>query len=126
MLSAIRSKRPEIEKVIFSGPCTIVLWSDGDKTMVRCENELFDKEKGLAMAIAKKFLGTNTSKSNYYDIFEKWIPEEEEAEEVSYYSVRKFAKLLGISESTILRYLRNGKILGARKEKGKWVIPFPG
>lgn len=64
---------PEIKNVIFSGPCTIVIWSDGDKTIVRCNDKKFDKEKGLAMAIAKKFLGTNKSKSNYNDIFKKWI-----------------------------------------------------
>ena len=65
-----------IKNVVFSGPCTIVQWSDGDKTIVRCENEDFDKEKGLAMAIVKKLFGTNESKSNYNDIFKKWIPEE--------------------------------------------------
>ncbi len=64
---------PEIKNVIFSGPYTIVMWSDGDKTIVRCDDENFDKEKGLAMAISKKFLGTNKSKSNYNDIFKKWI-----------------------------------------------------
>lgn len=66
------SKRPEIKKVIYSGPCTIVLWSDGDKTIVRCKNEEFDKEKGLAMVVTKKFMGTNASKSNYNNIFKKW------------------------------------------------------
>lgn len=65
-----------IEKVIFSGNRTVVLWSDGDKTIVKANCEAFDREKGLAMAIAKKVLGTNPSKSNYYDIFKKWIPEE--------------------------------------------------
>ena len=59
-----------IKNVIFSGPCTIVQWTDGDKTIVRCENENFDKEKGLAMAIAKKALG---NEGNYYDVFKKWI-----------------------------------------------------
>ena len=67
-----------IKNVIFSGPCTIVQWTDGDKTIVRCENENFDKEKGLAMAIVKKLFGTNESKSNYNDIFKKWLPEEKD------------------------------------------------
>ena len=66
-------EKVEIKKVIFNGPCTIVSWSDGDRTIVRCNSEDFDKEKGLAMAITKKFLGTNKSKSNYNDIFKKWI-----------------------------------------------------
>lgn len=58
---------PGIKKVIFSNPCTIVLWDDGTKTMVRAQGkERFDREKGLAMAIAKKALG---NKGNYYDTF---------------------------------------------------------
>lgn len=65
-----------IAKVIFSGPVTVVLWSDGSKTLVRCQNDdAFDPEKGLAMAIAKKFFG---NKGKYYDEFKKWLPEEEE------------------------------------------------
>ena len=63
-----------IKKVIFSDPCTIVIWSDGTKTIVRCTDEKFDKEKGLAMCIAKKSLG---NKGKYYDVFKKWIEEEE-------------------------------------------------
>lgn len=58
---------PGIKKVIFSNPCTIVLWDDGTKTMVRAQGkERFDREKGLAMAIAKKALG---NKGSYYDTF---------------------------------------------------------
>lgn len=65
----------EIEKVIFSPPATIVFWSDETKTVVKCNGEKFDKEKGLAMAIAKKTLG---NKGNYYEVFKEWIPEEED------------------------------------------------
>ena len=66
----------EIFKVIFNDPCTIVLWSDKTKTIVRCqEGDVFDPEKGLAMAIVKKMNG-NTGK--YCDIFKKWVPEEKE------------------------------------------------
>lgn len=66
-----------IKNVIFSGPVTTVIWNDGTKTHVRCENEDFDKEKGLAMCIAKKALG---NKGRYYDIFKEWIKEDEEIE----------------------------------------------
>lgn len=61
----------QIQNVIFNDPATIVLWNDGTKTVVKAENEDFDPEKGLAMAIAKKALG---NKGNYYDIFKKWLP----------------------------------------------------
>ena len=65
----------EIEKVIFNEPATIVIWSDGTKTVVKCANEEFDKEKGLAMAICKRVLG---NKGNYFNEFRKWIKDEEE------------------------------------------------
>ena len=68
-----------IEKVIFNNPATIVFWTDGTKTVVKCsENDIYDPEKGFAMAVAKKFLGTNKSHSNYMDVFKKWLPKEEE------------------------------------------------
>ena len=53
-----RSILPKIEKVIYNGPATIVKWADGTKTVVKCcEDDMFDPEKGLAMAISKKALG---------------------------------------------------------------------
>lgn len=68
-----------IKKVIHNDPATIVYWLDDSKTVVKCgENDIYDPEKGLAMAIAKKFLG---NKGNYYDTFKKWLPEEDEEEE---------------------------------------------
>ena len=67
---------PDIKKVIFNDPCTIVLWRDGTKTIVRCgEDDIFDPEKGLAMAISKKALG---NKRNYYEVFKEWLPKEKE------------------------------------------------
>lgn len=68
---------PSIEKVIFNDPATIVMWSDGTKTVVKAEGEDFDKEKGLAMAISKKALG---NQGNYYEEFKKWIPEEKKSQ----------------------------------------------
>lgn len=65
----------KIDNVIFNKPATIVFWNDGTKTIVRVNNEEFDPEKGLAMAIAKKALG---NKGKYYDEFKKWLPKEDE------------------------------------------------
>ena len=49
-----------IKNVIFDEPATIVYWVDGSKTVVICqEGDIYDEEKGLAMAIAKKALGNN-------------------------------------------------------------------
>lgn len=61
-----------INKVHYSGDKTIVMWGDGTKTMVtRGENEVFDPEKGLVMAIAKKAFG---NQGNYYNQIKKYIP----------------------------------------------------
>lgn len=74
---AINKSKPgwSIKQVIFSDPATIVLWQDGSKTVVKCENEVYDPEKGLAMALSKKMLG---NKGNYFDVFRKWLPEDYE------------------------------------------------
>lgn len=64
------SIRFDIKDVIFNDPATIVLWADGTKTVVKAENEPFDPEKGLAMAISKRALG---GKYNYYDTFKKYV-----------------------------------------------------
>lgn len=70
---------PSIKKVIFNDPATIVFWSDGSKTVVKCQDgDIYDPEKGLAMAISKKALG---NKGNYCNEFKKWLPEDEEEEE---------------------------------------------
>ena len=60
-----------IKDVIFNDPATIVFWTDGSKTVVKCEKgETFDPEKGLAMAISKKVLGNDYG---YYETFAKYI-----------------------------------------------------
>ena len=61
----------EITNVIYNDPATIVFWSDNTKTIVKATNEKFDPEKGLAMAIAKKYYG---NQGNYFNHLKKWIP----------------------------------------------------
>lgn len=62
--------RPTPKKVIFSGPATTILWNDGTKTTVKCQEdaEYFDEEKGIAMCYLKKMFG---NKGNYNNIFRK-------------------------------------------------------
>lgn len=69
-LTGTRPTLPTIEKVIFNDPATIVYWADGTKTIVKSHDELFDPEKGLAMAISKKALG---NQGNYFEVFKKHI-----------------------------------------------------
>lgn len=68
-----------IKDVIFNPPATIVFWIDGSKTVVKAQNdEPFDPEKGLAMAIAKKSLG---NQGNYFETIKKWTKPYYEVEE---------------------------------------------
>lgn len=67
VLSTLGINFPKIERVIFNGPATIVFWQD----------DTFDHEKGIAMAIAKKALG---NEDGYYEGIKKWLPKEEISE----------------------------------------------
>jgi len=67
---SMREKAAElVDKVIVHGPALIVFWMDGGKTVVKCTNEEFDLEKGIAMAFIKRMFG---NKGNY-NAFLKFI-----------------------------------------------------
>lgn len=69
--SASAANTAAIKDVIFAPPATIIYWSDGSKTVVKCsEKDVFDPEKGLAMAIAKRCGG---NKGNYYKEIQNWV-----------------------------------------------------
>ena len=68
-----------IKNVKFNPPATIVFWTDNTKTVVKCNGEDYDPEKGLAMCICKKVLG---DKGNYYEVFKKWLPKEDDSDVV--------------------------------------------
>lgn len=115
----IVNNNPSIKNVIFNDPATIVFWDDGTKTVVKAENEPFDPEKGLAMAIAKKSLG---NKGDYYNEFKKWLPEEETkwkdpAEKVC--STCKYFSLGPSSMSTCLDCLKGENLPNWEKADGK-------
>ncbi len=65
----------EYKKIIFNGPCTIILWKDGTKTIAKAsDGEMFDPEKGVAICFMKRALGETEGKKvlrkankDYYD-----------------------------------------------------------
>ena len=130
-------KQDSIKDVIFNDPATIVYWVDGTKTVVKANNEKFDPEKGLAMAICKRFLGSNKSGSNFNNIFKKWLPEQKESnsnirieddnknEPLRWMTVAEVAEELGCSKALVQEECRKGLYPGAFKENGKWLIPVP-
>ena len=97
----LRANNPyAIEKVIFHDPATIIYWVNGDKTVVKCsEDDVYDREKGLAMAICKYALGDNFKK-----VFKEWVPEEEVemmtlfADGISFSNLFKNVRLFDVNE----------------------------
>lgn len=68
-------------KVYFNDPVTVVIWADGTKTIVRCqEGDTYSKETGLALCFAKKALG---NKGNFNDTFKRFIPKDEKDDVVN-------------------------------------------
>lgn len=63
------SENHVIVRAFSNGPATIVLWGDGTKTVAKCgKDDVFDAEKGLAIAISKRFLG-----NDFKPIFEQFL-----------------------------------------------------
>lgn len=77
VIKAISTLTIDIKKVIFNDPATIVFWADGTKTVVKCADfDIFDPEKGLAMAICKRVYG-----ERFHSVFKEFLPEEDEESE---------------------------------------------
>lgn len=76
MVFTVETATPDIKRVIFNEPATIVFWADGSKTVVKCQpGDVYSEETGLALCIAKKYFG---NKGNFNEIFKKWIPAPDE------------------------------------------------
>ena len=117
----------DIEKVIFNPPATIVIWKDGTKTVVKCNGEKFDQEKGLAMAISKRALGVGNM---YRKVFKKWCKEEDDFSEkikndqrFKNIKVKVDFSVDKISEDKPLRVGEKVIVLATGKELGEYIIP---
>lgn len=97
------------KKIIFNGPCTIILWTDGSKTIAKAssDEEVFDPEKGVAICFMKKMLGhTETNKilrkasEQYEDYLTENRPNSSLDEFIEYLSSLK-SKTKSVDQSTI-------------------------
>ena len=109
----MKSKMPKIKNIDFQPPLTIVIWEDGTKTFVKCaKDEIFDPEKGAAMAIAKKALN---DKYDYIDTIsyyvDKWLKKDKNKNFVKVDKVLKENKEEKFTEkeNKIISYLRDGE-----------------
>lgn len=81
---------PEVKRIIFNNPATIVFWTDGTKTVVKCcEGEKFSEYYGFLAALGKKVYGSNstvqrivkkhmTEKETYFDRLVRKLEEQKE------------------------------------------------
>lgn len=98
---------PQIKDVIYNDPATIVFWMDGTKTVVKCgDYDIYDPEKGLAMAIAKKTLG---NQGNYYETFKSWLPEEDELDTIQQFIDEKSRLDVETAYQILVNVSRNRK-----------------
>lgn len=91
-----------IKRVIFNPPATIVYWSDCTKTVVKCNvNDIFDPEKGLAMAIAKRCVGNTGA---YYAEIRHWV-----AECGKDYPGKPYTESSSVENDTLKKYINQAK-----------------
>lgn len=51
----------QVDKIIYSGPKTIILWHDGTKSIVSCsEDDHYDYCAGFCAVVTQKVFGTNS------------------------------------------------------------------
>ena len=83
-------------------PATIVYWSDGSKTVVKCsEKDVFDPEKGLAMAIAKRCGGNNGS---YYKEIRHWVEKSRKK-----YPGKPYTESSSVENDSLKKYIAQAK-----------------
>lgn len=127
-------KTDNIKNVIYNPPATIILWEDGTKTVVKCDDtEQYNKETGFLMCIAKKYYG-NTGYFN--NVLNKWCwskiepepPEEPKMatekpsfkyKEETIFENHKVAEAIG----NVLDGASLNKLANMYELLNKWVVP---
>lgn len=106
-----------IRKVIFNDPATIVLWSDGSKTVVKCGPEdTYDMEKGLAMAIVKKMAGND---NRFHKVFKQY-PKKKKKEPGSVGSIMDMMAGLNQAATIATKTVRElAHMAAAKAERGE-------
>jgi len=62
-----------VKKVIFNDPATIIIWANGTKTVVRCqEGDVYDKKTGFLLCLAKRLFG---NEGEFNKVIKKWLDE---------------------------------------------------
>lgn len=87
-------------KIIYNPPATIVFWTDGTKTVVKCSAEdEYNEYYGFLCALGKKMFGTNSHLKKLIDEkAERHYPEDEFSKQIEQLekSMDKIAKEFGL------------------------------
>ena len=73
---------PDIVKIVYNAPATIVFWEDGEKTVVKCaEGQIFDRYAGFCAAVCKRLFGSTAAAKDLMeecdeDNWKLWAEEE--------------------------------------------------
>lgn len=90
---------PRPVKIIYNPPATIVLWTDGTKTVVKCcEEDEYNEYYGFLCALGKKMFGTNSHLKKLIDEkAERHYPEDEFSKQIEQLSksMNKIVKEFG-------------------------------
>ena len=78
------SPYPKPVKIIYSPPATIVFWTDGTKTVVKCSmDDEYNEYYGFLCALGKKIFGTNSHLKKMIDEkAERHYPEDEFSKQI--------------------------------------------
>lgn len=91
-------KNTTIDKLFFSGDTTIIMWTDGTKTVVQpMEGEPFDPEVGIAMGIVRKLFGSRHQLTKFVDSKVREKCERESKKLIE----KELASLIADAEATI-------------------------
>ena len=59
---------PDIDRIIFSPPATVIFWGDGEKTVVKCaDGQQYDRYNGFCAAVCKRLFGSSSAAKKIMD-----------------------------------------------------------
>lgn len=105
---------PEIEQVIFNdeSATTVLIWKDGEKTIVRCgQGETFDRYTGFMAAICKRLFGGTTTAKKLMNSVDKKYQAELKAQEEAKAKAKREAEEKGAQERAAKRRAKEDAML---------------
>lgn len=108
----------DVDKIIYSGPKTIVLWNDGTKTIVSCgEDDEFDEYAGFCAAFAKKLIGSTSKIKRIIDQKARFHNMPEQTTMDTHAIIEKLKEMANQVESLSLGFNRFNNLFSDKEEQ---------